>query len=235
MTERWEPDDQLIPACRAGGRSMADLDTPDRCWAVAGMTRAGLTAETIADLLDCSLRLVKSVRAEPMTAVCLLLMDETAAFEAETRLLRSELRATTRDVAALTSTAADLRAQLDRVIDARLTGERVDVCSAGTHLMTEQNTYRNQGRRWCRACRRENQRRYRARSTQVITDQISGSDLDPGAPEVGDVVAPGSPVRRGAADRGDVAALGVVDLPVRGPAAGLHRSTGGLDAGEQHP
>ena len=48
-------------------------------------------AET-ADLLDCSLRLVRTVRADPMTMVCLLYMNEADHFTEELRLVRSELR-----------------------------------------------------------------------------------------------------------------------------------------------
>ena len=70
---RWEPDEQLVPAVLASvrGYSMAALSFPDRCWVVAGLTLAGLTAEEIAERLACSLRLVRSLRAEDMTQVCL--------------------------------------------------------------------------------------------------------------------------------------------------------------------
>lgn len=133
---------------------MADLAAPDRAWVVAHLTAEGMTAADAADRLGCSLRLVKTVRADPMTAVVGLLIAETAAFEGESRLLRSELSATTRDAAALTSLVADLRTQI-----ARLTGEQR--CRAG-HRLTPWNSYRRpDGRTECRECIAARSRRYR--------------------------------------------------------------------------
>lgn len=154
--DRWEPDAHLVDAARCGRLTMAELAPPDRAWAVAHLTAEGMTAAEIADRLGCSLRLVKAVRADPMTAVVALLIAETAAFEGETGMLRSELRATTRDAAALTSTVADLRAQV-----ARLTGEAR--CRSG-HALTPWNTYvRPDGRPECRACIAGRSRSYRER------------------------------------------------------------------------
>lgn len=159
--ERWEPDEHLIACARSGGKRMADLDAPDRSWVVAGLTLQGLTADETADLLGCSLRLVRSVRADPMTLVCTRLMEESEHFSHELRLAQSERRAALRDLASMTSDRDRIKAQLDRVIDARIVGERVDVCSTGDHLMTPDNVYKHRGRRWCRACARERQRRRR--------------------------------------------------------------------------
>ncbi|UJE15725.1 helix-turn-helix DNA binding domain protein [Gordonia phage Ligma] len=151
---RWEPDEHLVPAARAGRLTMSELPAPDRAWAVAHLTAEGMTAAEIADRLGCSVRLVKAVRAEPMTAVVALLVAESSSFEGETRLLRSELALTTRDVADLTSLVADLRAQI-----ARLTGEAR--CRAG-HTLTPWNTYvRPDGRPECRTCIADRSRRYR--------------------------------------------------------------------------
>lgn len=161
-TARWSPDDQLISSCRNGGRSMSDLAPPDRCWAVAGLTRLGLTAAETADLLDCSLRLVRSVRADPMTLVCAMYMAEADHFRDELRLARSELRIETCRHAETAADRERIKAQLDRLLDAHLVGA-VDTCSQG-HPMTEYNTYRRpNGTRSCRECHRARQAGYRAR------------------------------------------------------------------------
>lgn len=176
--ERWTPDDMLIDACRSGGRAMADLEAPDRCWAVAGMRRAGLTSAEIADLLDCSVRLVKAVAAEPMTSLCAMLQAETDHFADETRLLRSELDRARRAEAAACSTSTRLRSQIDRLLHP----EQVDMCGAGLHEMTAYNTYvrPGNGRRMCRACHRERQ-----------ADRRRRSDLQAVAPQERQPVLPG--------------------------------------------
>lgn len=168
---RWEPDEQLIASARNGGRRMADLSAADRCWAVAGLTRLGLTAAETADLLDCSLRLVRTVRADPMTLVCLLYQNETDHFRDELRLARSELRLET---ARHNETAAELRrtkTHLDRLLDAHIVGFS-GTCSKG-HPMTEYNTYRRpDGRRCCRECHRERQAGYRSRDRATADSTI---------------------------------------------------------------
>lgn len=67
--ERWEPDLHLLVHAKMGGCRAVDLTGPDRAWVVAGLTAAGLTADEIADRLHCSLRLVRQIKAEPMTIV----------------------------------------------------------------------------------------------------------------------------------------------------------------------
>ena len=158
---RWQPDDQLVPALLAGtSRTMADLEGPDRCWAVAGLTLAGLTADDIADRMDCSLRLVRAVRAEPMTQVCLTAQTDAEHFAEELRLARTELaRSATAHHAAVAENDR-LRGQLDRMI-AAATGEPPR-CSKG-HLFDRGNTYYHPrtGTRQCRTCHRERQQEYR--------------------------------------------------------------------------
>ena len=91
--QRWRPDELLIPAILAGSPTcMASLSPADRAWVVAGLRRANYTAEAIADRLGCSLRQVRAVAAEPLTAVCRLLQEETEHFTHELRLVRDELR-----------------------------------------------------------------------------------------------------------------------------------------------
>lgn len=159
---RWEPDDQLIAAvrCGSGSRKMSDLSDADRSWVVAGLTLAGFTAEDIRDRLGCSLRLIRSIRAADMTQVCLILQRETLAFTNQMALADSDARVLRRDLSTMTDDRDRIKAQLDRVLDARLVGTPVDTCGQG-HLMTDWNTYWHGGRRWCRECHAARQRDYR--------------------------------------------------------------------------
>ncbi|ADX31990.1 hypothetical protein TPA2_gp76 [Tsukamurella phage TPA2] len=160
QAERWEPDEQLIACAMNGGRTMKDLAPPDRSWAVAGMTLKGLTADDIADRLGCSLRLVRSIRAEPMTVLATLYLSETDHFTDELRLRDSELRGVRADLSEALTEAARTRDKLGRLLDAHMVGA-IDTCHRG-HPMTEYNTYRLTGgdgraRRYCRECHRERQ------------------------------------------------------------------------------
>lgn len=142
---------------------MQDLPGPDRSWLVAGLTVHGLTAKDIADRTGCSIRLVKSIRAEDMTQVCVVALRETRAFTDELRLVRSELAVLDRTKSDVEAELGRVRLQLDRLIDAQITGGAVPVCSAG-HAMTAYNTYiqKSSGKRFCRECHRDRQARYRA-------------------------------------------------------------------------
>lgn len=161
-TERWAPDDGLVAAVRSGGgrHQMSELDTPDRCWLVAGLTLAGMTAEDIRDRLSCSLRLVRAIRAEPMTQLAVIYQREVEAFANEMRLASSAAAEHRRAMTEVVSERNKLKEQLDRVLDARLVGETVDACGKG-HLMVGWNVYWHGGRRWCRECHAARQRDYR--------------------------------------------------------------------------
>ena len=157
-TERWQPDIQLVPALLSGSRvTMRDLDAPDRCWAVAGLTRAGLTADEMADRLCCSLRLVRTVRADPMTELCLLAQAEADHFSGELRLIRSELSGKRRDLDAAVAENDRLRTQI-----ARMVASAGGTCANG-HVLTRYNTYTHRGRAYCRECHRQRQASYRLR------------------------------------------------------------------------
>lgn len=153
----WEPDEQLVPAALARKLTMAALPGPDRSWAVAGLTLAGLTAEDIAERLSCSLRLVRALRAEPMTRVCLWAQREASAFADELRLSRSEHRhaAAARDAAL--AEADRLRGQVSRLISPPR-----QHCIRGHDLSSPYARYERGGKTWCRECHRERQAAYRA-------------------------------------------------------------------------
>jgi len=155
----WEPDDQLVPAALALKCSMSALSGPDRCWVVAGLTLAGLTGDEIAERLSCSERTVRTVRAEPMTRVCLWAQREAETFTDELRLSRSEHRMARFALTAAEGEAARLRAQIGRLIDVRPAA----VCARAHDMTDPYNRYERSGRTWCRACHRERQAAYRAR------------------------------------------------------------------------
>lgn len=94
----WEPDAHLVSAALDGRVQVKKLDAFDRAWVIAGLFRAGLTAEAIAEKCSCSLRLVFQIKAEPMTVAFLYVIDELEKRDAvildqraKISLLRSQL------------------------------------------------------------------------------------------------------------------------------------------------
>ena len=143
-------------------RTMADLSAPDRCWLVAGLTLARLTAEDIADRMRCSLRLVRTIRAEDMTQVCLRMQEETEHFVDELRLARCEHRAALTACVALTGERDRLRLQLDRMLDAHTLG--APPCARCGTPVGGYNAYVWRERKFCRECHRRRQASYRAKA-----------------------------------------------------------------------
>lgn len=141
---------------------MADLSTPDRCWLVAGLTLARLTAEDIADRMRCSLRLVRTIRAEEMTQVCLLMQQESAHFADELRLARSEHKAALAAVEAITGERDRLRHRLDRLLDSHVVGD--PPCPRCGTPVVGYNAYTWRERKFCRECHRRRQASYRAKA-----------------------------------------------------------------------
>lgn len=155
------PDEQLVPAVLAGtSRKMSQLCSSDRSWVVAGLTLAGLTAEDIADRLSCSLRLVRSIRAEDMTQVCVQMQSETDNFANELRLSRASNAAQTARIAELSSELDRVKAKLCRVLDAHMGVKKCGRCETP---MTGYNVYTHDatGKDFCRECHRRRQQQYR--------------------------------------------------------------------------
>lgn len=165
---RWIPDIQLVPAVLAGRPvRLVDLDEPDRCWVVAGLGLAGLTAEQIADRLGCSLRLVRSVRAEPTTAMAIWAITEANHFADELRLARSEAARLLGELDTSIAESRRLRQQVTKL--ATPAGRSWPQCPKGKHSMNPANTYRHGGRDYCRGCHAERQSNYRrARASCVV-------------------------------------------------------------------
>lgn len=154
MTEvqRWEPDDQLIASYLAGPRPELDLSPADRSWVVAGLTLAGHTAEDIAERIGRSLRLVRTVRSDPMTLVCMFYQLESATFENEQRLANSQSESLARELSSAQQELARVRNQLNRLI-----GRTTFGCG---HPLDKYNTYswtdrRGRKKQSCRTCHRK--------------------------------------------------------------------------------
>lgn len=116
-TTNWQPDEHLITAAQAGQLHIRNLTQEDRSWVVAGLTARGHTAEDTAHMLRCSLRLIKQIRAHPMTAVSLY--AQTIAVEAETARLQAKTtkRAHAYELEDLRMTAERYKKQRDDLID----------------------------------------------------------------------------------------------------------------------
>lgn len=99
----WEPDPIITEAVLDGRRRLRDLSTEDAEWAVATMSVMGRTVTTIAELLGCTPRHVKRIRARDTTQLMI-----AYAIERQMRL-DAESRA-----AEATRTARRATAELER-------------------------------------------------------------------------------------------------------------------------
>lgn len=127
-TERWQPDLQLIDAALVGSQRMRQLPDPDRAWVVAGLKTKGLTAERIADLLHCSLRQVRAIAAEPMTAVCLLYQHEADTFADEMRMSAAEVARLNAALIEAVNTTMRVKAAMAKLIELPTTTDETFRC-----------------------------------------------------------------------------------------------------------
>jgi hypothetical protein len=168
-TDRWEPDTQLIASYLANARPEIKLSTSDRSWVVAGLTLAGKTAEDIAERLGCSLRLVRTIRADPMTQVCLFYQREVETFEAEMRIAISERKNAALLLEETQQELTRVKTQLGNLIANRRPLDKVGSFPRCGHPMDRYNTYEHGGKRFCRTCHREREKNRRAsRSCQLV-------------------------------------------------------------------
>jgi hypothetical protein len=155
--QRWQPDEHMVAAVLStpkASRKMTELSDADRAWLVAGLTLAGVTAQDIADRMGCSLRLVRSIRAEDITQMAVVAQTETRALGDDLRTERCDHALTRRNLAEAEAELERLRAQFDQIVDAHMTGELKTFPRCG-HEMVPYNTYEHGGRKWCRRCGRE--------------------------------------------------------------------------------
>ena len=164
---QWLPDAQLLPALLAGSTSVtyAQMTRGDRAWAIAGLRRAGITAEAIAEQLLCSLRQVRAVAAEPAAIMARFYMDEADAFEDTLRMYQGDVARIDRERAEAQAAADRYRDQLRTMIDAAMTGEVGPSFPKCGHPKTWGNTYKapKTGKLSCRMCHADAQAEYRER------------------------------------------------------------------------
>lgn len=155
--ERWQPDEQMLAAVLASPRAwlgMTRLCDADRAWLVGWLTEdAGMTAERIAERLDCSLRLVRTIRADDMTQMAVIAIRQTRALHAELHAERSESALLRRDLVDARNDHARMVRQRDDMVKALGKGQPVATCPQ-KHPLVGGNLYRHDGRRKCRECNR---------------------------------------------------------------------------------
>lgn len=107
----WTPDDGLVEKVRLIGHPMAEVSRcscADRVWAVVSLSALGWTAQEIADRMECSLRLIRNIKAEHAA--------ELASYALQ---LRTQLIAVTnscqREVTALRITASTQALQIEQL------------------------------------------------------------------------------------------------------------------------
>lgn len=160
-------DDTMVSAVMStpkAGRKMTQLSPADRAWLVAGLTAAGVTAASIAERLGCSLRLVRSLRADPITQLCecILRADKVA-----TDQLRSEKVDHQATRGLLNEARADAnraRLQRDQLLEQYTATGTVETFDRCRHPKIKYNTYEHGGRKYCRECHRIKQAEYRTRN-----------------------------------------------------------------------
>lgn len=114
---RWEPDLNLLVHARMGVCRAVDLDGPDRAWVVAGLSALGLTADEIADRLKCSLRLVRQIKAEPMTIVATYALGVQDKLDRARLLITRQREEHQRELRRAAAQLARCRWQRDQYID----------------------------------------------------------------------------------------------------------------------
>lgn len=154
-------------------RKMTELSDADRAWLVAGLTLAGVTAQDIADRLGCSLRLVRSIRAEDITQMAVVAQRMTGELEVALSAERSEHSVTRRDLREKNREAERLLLQNDQLVTKLQKIRDRDVTFGCGHPMVDYNTYKSNGRRYCKACRRRREADRRARRRAPTCAMVS--------------------------------------------------------------
>lgn len=198
--QRWEPDANMVAAVLTHPRAprpMQDLPLADRCWLVEGLTRAGQTAEEIAERMSCSRRLVMTLRAEAFTQLVAHYHRDLGLAETDTRAEQAGHVLTRQELSDLRRAAERLRLQRDQVLgqltqllDELKVSGGVRVCRKGLHPMVPYNKYRYTDRSGptprvreiCRGCNLDRVNSFRTKN-RTPADQASNAaalpDLHP--------------------------------------------------------
>lgn len=95
---------------------MKELSGPDRSWIVASLTAQGWTVAAIANRLKCSLRLVQTIKTEPMTRVALYALELSASIAYERAALRLEAASAAAQIQIQQETISRLSQQRDALL-----------------------------------------------------------------------------------------------------------------------
>lgn len=189
---RWVPDEQLVASVLGSPRAWrgaTELSGPDRAWLVAGLTAAGLTAADIAGRLSCSVRLVKSIRADDLAAVSVWAQREVGKLADVARVERVAHEATRQELGRVRAEAARLRSQVDELVAKLAQGSSIEVFGGCGHPKAKWNLYLHRGidrkgreslREFCRECNRDRAAKYRARrksAVQPIKSHVACDDF----------------------------------------------------------
>lgn len=109
----------VIESAKAGGLDAKTMDLSDRSWVVAGLALEGVTAEETAKLLSCSLRLVRQIRADPMTAIARYAFSLHVDMERAKRAAKADKRDLQFQLADATANAARYKDQRDQLLETR--------------------------------------------------------------------------------------------------------------------
>jgi hypothetical protein len=120
----WIPDVNMISIAASGRYDIRDLTGPDRAWVVAGLCARGLTADESAKLLHCSLRLIRQIRAEPMTRVAYYAIELAQQMEQREHDHQVELEEAAMQVYHAERNASLRKRQRDDLIDALAKGRQ---------------------------------------------------------------------------------------------------------------
>jgi hypothetical protein len=151
-----------VLAMPKAAKKLTELDMPDRCWLVAGLTAHGWTAKRIAEVTGCSERLSKAIRAEPAYQVAMIVHEELKELMERFHAESSEHSNTRRELQLCRAEGDRVRAQMNQLVKKLCAGETIATCYRG-HPILEGSTYRHGNRDYCRECNRENSAAYRKR------------------------------------------------------------------------
>lgn len=113
----WEPDPQIVDAVLDGRASLTTLDDADRAVVVAELSERGESVEQIADRLGCCTRVVKRVRAQPLTRTLVRAMRAEAERQAAENITHHARTVGATEQAAQARRAEQLAAQVDALVE----------------------------------------------------------------------------------------------------------------------
>ena len=185
--ERWAPDDQLLAVVMGSPhspRKLTAMPDEDRCHLVAGLTLAGWSAKEIKHRCGASIRLIRFLRAEPLTRVCMWALDEVKKVDKQYREEKAARLTAESDLEQSRRRETRLQKQLDQILDQLKVGGKVQACRKGLHAMTEYNTYRytdksGNRREICRECNRDRVTKFHAktRAAKAVTQEVNAAAL----------------------------------------------------------